>query len=200
MVKEYALVFFLCIPRIGYALENNTSPSTKAKVCTACHGQEGNSINPQWPNLAGQHPIYFIKQLQDMKHLDLRNAPTMSALVATLSEQDMDDLAHYYAKIPRARGSTPRQFLQRGEQLYRGGDFAKRITACIACHGPKGTGNAQAGFPVLAGQHAAYTVMQLEAFKDGKRKNDLNHIMHDISSRMSQEDMEAVAHYIEGLY
>ena len=76
----------------------------------------------------------------------------------------------------------------------------KRITACIACHGPQGTGNAQAGFPVLSGQHAAYTVLQLVAFKDGKRKNDLNHIMQDISNRMSKEDMEAVAHYIEALH
>ena len=197
-MKKFALAVTLCAPFLIYAQEN--SIANKAMVCTACHGQNGKSSNPQWPNLAGQHPKYFIKQLKDMKDSTLRNVPTMSALVATLSEQDMDDLATYYAKMPLAQGSTPKEFLQRGEQLYRGGDFAKRITACIACHGPKGTGNAQAGFPIVSGQNADYTVLQLLAFKDSKRNNDLNHIMQDISSRMSHEDMEAVSHYIEGLH
>ncbi|HHF7367667.1 TPA: cytochrome c [Legionella bozemanae] len=198
-MKKFVLTFILFIPLVLFAQEN-PSAMKKAVVCTACHGQEGNSANPEWPNIAGQHPKYFIKQLHDMKDSNLRDAPTMKALVAALNEQDMDDLAVYYAKMPLAQGSTPEKFLKRGEQIYRGGDFAKRITACIACHGPKGTGNAPAGFPVLSGQHAAYTVLQLNAFKDGKRKNDLNHIMQDISSRMSQDDMEAVAHYIEGLH
>ncbi|MFT4058484.1 MAG: c-type cytochrome [Legionella sp.] len=199
-MKKFALAVLLCAPLLIFAQKNPSAIASKALVCAACHGQEGISFNSQWPDLAGQHPKYFVKQLQDMKDKTLRDAPTMSALVATLSTQDIDDLAMYYAKMPLAQGSTPKKFLQRGEQLYRGGDFAKRITACIACHGPKGTGNAQAGFPVLSGQHAEYTVVQLLAFKDGKRKNDLNHIMQDISSRMSQEDMEAVAHYIEGLH
>ncbi|WP_131778482.1 c-type cytochrome [Legionella bozemanae] len=198
-MKKFVLTFILFIPLVLFAQES-PSAMKKAGVCTACHGQEGNSANPEWPNIAGQHPKYFIKQLHDMKDSNLRDAPTMKALVAALNEQDMDDLAVYYAKMPLAQGSTPEKFLKRGEQIYRGGDFAKRITACIACHGPKGTGNAPAGFPVLSGQHAAYTVLQLNAFKDGKRKNDLNHIMQDISSRMSQDDMEAVAHYIEGLH
>lgn len=199
-MKKFVLTFVLFVPLVLFAQENSISEMKKAVVCAACHGQEGNSANPEWPNIAGQHPKYFIKQLRDMKDSELRDAPTMKALVATLNEQDMDDLAVYYAKMPLAQGSTPQKFLNRGEQIYRGGDFAKRIAACIACHGPKGTGNAQAGFPVLSGQHAAYTVLQLNAFKDGKRKNDLNHIMQDISSRMSQDDMEAVAHYIEGLH
>lgn len=199
-MKKFALTLFLCAPLMIYAQEEQEKTLNKAIVCTACHGQEGNSSNPEWPNIAGQHPKYFVKQLQDMQNSSLRDAPTMNALAATLSAQDMDDLATYYAKMPLAQGSTPKEFVSRGEQLYRGGDFAKRVTACIACHGPKGTGNAQAGFPLLSGQHAAYTVLQLQAFKSGKRKNDLNHIMQNISSRMSAEDMEAVAHYIEGLH
>ncbi|KTD63173.1 cytochrome c4 [Legionella santicrucis] len=199
-MKKFVLAFILYTPLVLFAQEDSTSATNKTIVCTACHGQQGNSTNPEWPNIAGQHPKYFLKQLKDMRDSSLRNAPTMNALVSTLSAQDMDDLAAYYAKMPLAQGSTPEHFLKRGEQIYRGGDFAKKITACIACHGPKGTGNAQAGFPVLSGQHAAYTVLQLNAFKEGKRKNDLNHIMQDISSRMSQDDMEAVAHYIEGLH
>lgn len=199
-MKKFVLAVILCPSLTIYAQENSSAIANKASVCTACHGQEGNSTNPEWPNLAGQHPKYFIKQLKDMKDSALRNAPIMNALITTLNEQDMQDLATYYAKMPLAQGNTPKEYLPRGEQLYREGDFAKRITACIACHGPKGTGNAPAGFPVISSQHAAYTVLQLLGFKDGKRKNDLNHIMQDISSRMSQEDMEAVAHYIEGLH
>jgi cytochrome c553 len=199
-MKKLALIFILCSPIVIYAQDKPPAEPNKALVCTACHGQQGVSSNPEWPNLAGQNEKYFIKQINDLKEGTHRNAPTMAALIATLSSQDIDDLATYYAKIPLAQGATPKKFVQRGEQLYKGGDFDKHITACIACHGPKGTGNAQAGFPVLSGQHAVYTMMQLQAFKDGKRTNDLNHIMQDICSRMNQDDMEAVAHYIEGLY
>jgi cytochrome c553 len=168
--------------------------------CAACHGQSGLSSNPQWPSLAGQHASYLIRQLQDFKKGTLRNAAAMNAVSAALTEHELRELADFYSKQLPPQGTTPEKFLKRGELLYRGGDFAKHITACIACHGPKGTGNAQAGFPVLTGQHALYTIQQLQAFKDGKRSNDLNSIMRDISSRMSQEDMEAVAYYIQGLH
>lgn len=200
-MKKLALICILCFPWLVYAQDHATNTvQNKATVCSACHGAKGISSNPEWPNIAGQHEKYFIKQLQDYKQGKQRNAAGMTAILATLNEQDMDDLAAYYAKMPVAQSTTPKEFLQRGEQLYRGGDFNKHITACIACHGPKGTGNGQAGFPVLAGQHATYSIMQLQAFQEGKRTNDLNHIMQDISKQMSLEDMEAVSHYIEGLY
>lgn len=199
-MKKLALIFILCSPVVVYAQNNPSAGQNKALVCAACHGPKGVSTNPEWPNLAGQNEKYFTKQLNDLRQGTLRNAPTMSAMIASLNPQDIDDLAAYYAKMPVAQGSSPKKFVQRGEQLYRGGDFNKHIAACIACHGPKGTGNAQAGFPVLSGQHATYTAMQLQAFKDGKRTNDYNHIMQDICGKMTQDDMEAVAHYIEGLY
>jgi len=199
-MKKLALAFMLCSPLLGHAEEQQQTVASKATVCMACHGEQGISPQPEWPNLAGQHPIYFVKQLQDIKQGTTRNVPTMTAIVASLGEQEMNDLANYYASMPLAQGVTPKKFLKRGEQLYRGGDFTKHITACIACHGPNGTGNAQAGFPVLSGQNSAYLVLQLQAYKEGKRSNDLNHIMQDISKRMSSDDMEAVAHYIEGLH
>ncbi|TAL64773.1 MAG: cytochrome c4 [Legionella sp.] len=199
-MKKLALAFILCWSFTSYAEETTQTPANKATVCTACHGVEGISPQPIWPNLAGQHPTYFVKQLKDIKIGKLRNVPTMTGIVASLTDQDMLELANYYAMMPRAKGVTPKKYLKRGEQLYRGGDLTKHITACIACHGPKGTGNAEAGFPIISGQHSEYLVLQLQAYKDGKRNNDLNHIMHDISKRMDQDDMEAVAHYIEGLY
>lgn len=195
------MVFFLALfnALVAYAAGAYQAGQEKSVTCAACHGPLGVSINPVWPSIAGQHPAYIIKQLNDFKQKK-RNDPLMSPMAISLSEQDMEDLAAFYAKQPIPQGKTAKKYLARGEQLYRGGDFSKHITACIACHGPKGTGNAQAGFPVVSGQQAAYTILQLQAFKDGKRGNDLNSIMHDISGRMSQEDMEAVANYMAGLY
>lgn len=183
-----------------HAADNANTAPEKAALCMACHGPQGNSTNPDWPNIAGQHSTYLNKQLQDFKQGKSRTAPTMAAIVANLSNEDMAELANYYAKLPVAEASVPEKYLKRGEELYRGGDLNKHITACIACHGPKGTGNAEAGFPLLSGQHAPYTILQLQAFKDKTRHNDLNGIMHDISSRMDPDDMQAVAWYIQGLY
>jgi cytochrome c553 len=177
-----------------------TTAPAKATLCVACHGQQGNSTNPQWPNIAGQHSAYLNKQLHDFKVGKTRNAATMAAIVATLTDEDMLELSDFYAKQPLAQGSMPAKYLKRGEALYRGGDLDKHISACIACHGPRGTGNGQAGFPVLSGQHAPYTIQQLQAFKDKTRTNDLNEIMRDISIRMDKDDMEAVAYYIQGLH
>ena len=198
-MKKIAFALALWVTSSAFATVNYQSGEEKATVCAACHGPKGVSTNPVWPSLAGQHANYLIKQLVDLQQNHGRTAPTMASIIATLSQQDMMDIAAFYAKQSLPKGSTPKQYLKRGEQLYRGGDFSKHITACIACHGPKGTGNAEAGFPVLSGQHAAYMMLQLQAFKDNKRSKDLNSIMRDISGRMSLEDMEAVSNYVAGL-
>ena len=172
----------------------------KLIVCAACHGPKGVSVHSEWPSLAGQHASYLAKQLRNIKQKNGRDVPSMASVVAVLSEQDIEDIARFYASQPIPENSTPKKYIPRGQQLYRGGDFSKHITACIACHGPKGTGNAEAGFPVLSGQQANYTMLQLQAYKDNKRSNDLYSIMHDISARMSKEDIEAVSYYVAGLH
>lgn len=182
------------------ALAVSTTPPEKATLCTACHGLQGNSSNQEWPNIAGQHSSYLKKQLLDYKKGKTRTAPTMLAIVAGLTDKDIEELSLYYASLPGATGRVPQKYLKRGEVLYRGGDLDKHIAACIACHGPNGHGNKQAGFPVLSGQHATYLRLQLEAFKNKARLNDYNAIMRDISARMDKEDMEAVAFYMQGLY
>lgn len=199
-MKKIAFLLALCSTIAAFAAGDYQAGQEKSTVCAACHGEKGISVNPAWPSLAGQHAAYLAKQLNDFKKAQNREAPTMTALVANLSEQDINDLAAFYASLPLPEGITPKQYLKRGEQLYRGGDFSKHITACIACHGPSGQGNAQANFPVLSGQQAAYTIQQLQAFKDKKRSNDLNSIMRDISARMSADDMQAVANYVAGLH
>jgi cytochrome c553 len=198
-MKKSLLALAICFPMVLYALGDPAAGKIKSTVCAACHGQEGISISPIWPNIAGQHASYLVKQLQNFKQDTDRNIPTMTPIAATLSEKDMEDLAAYYNRLPPYKGKMLDKYRVRGEQLYRAGDAEKHITACIACHGPKGTGNAFAGFPLLAGQRAEYTILQLQAFKEGKRANDLQEIMRDISGRMSQDDIETIAHYLEGL-
>lgn len=199
-MKKVVLLLALCHVCSAQAIDPSQTVLEKATVCAACHGPQGISTNPLWPNLAGQHASYLLKQLHDFKIPDKRNAPTMAPLVNTLSEKDMDSLAAFYAAQAKPLGETPEKYLERGQALYRGGDSSAHITACIACHGPTGSGNAQAGFPVISGQNAPYTIQQLQAFKNKTRNNSLNGIMYDISSKMSQEDMEAVAYYLQGLH
>ena len=199
-MKKWVTLIALASSFAIQAADIAKSALDKTALCVACHGPEGNSANLEWPNIAGQHAAYLKKQLQDYKLAKTRNAPIMAAIVASLNDEDILALANFYSHQAFAEGSVPEQYLKRGEALYRGGDFEKHITACIACHGPRGRGNAEAGFPALSGQHAPYTILQLQAFKDKARLNDYNGIMRDISARMDKSDMEAVAYYIQGLY
>jgi cytochrome c553 len=194
------IAFFLMLPSVVFSLEDINAGKIKSATCAVCHGAQGVSSNPQWPNLAGQHASYLDKQLQDFKPGNKREVATMTPMIASFSQEDLANISAYYASLPRAKKeSTSEKYRKRGETLYKVGDSEKHITACIACHGPKGDGNKQAGFPVLAGQNALYTILQLQAFKTSKRANDLQEIMRDISARMSEEDITAIAHYLEGL-
>lgn len=171
----------------------------KSKTCAACHGSDGNSINPVWPKLAGQHPKYIFKQLKDF-HSGARTNIQMDALVATLSEEDMQDLAAYFSTQKTKIGYANIETLPLGEKIYRAGDPKKGLPACMACHGPSGAGNSVAAFPAVRGQHAAYTKIQLLAFRDNKRSNDSNKTMQIISEKMTTEEIDAVANYIQGLH
>ncbi len=169
-------------------------------VCAACHGKDGNSLTPIWPKLAGQHAGYLLSQMKAFKEGTLRYDPSMSGMMASLSQQDMKNLAAYFNAQERTIGEAAPKLVKKGEALYRGGSQDKHISACIACHGPKGLGNEQAGFPALSGQQAGYVVEQLGRYSSKVRKTDINNIMRDIASRMDQSDMEAVASYVSGLH
>ncbi len=171
----------------------------KSAVCAACHGVDGNSANPEWPKLAGQHAGYLVKQLQDYRSGARRNAQ-MSALVTTLNDADMADIAAYYAGQQLKHGQASAEWVELGERLYRAGNRTSGVPACTGCHGPTGRGNLPAAYPVLGGQYARYTADQLRAFKQGQRDNDGEAVMRTISSRMSEVEIEAVAEYISGLH
>jgi cytochrome c553 len=177
----------------------------KSLICSACHGKDGASINPVWPKHAGQHPEYMIKQLQEFRAgfkdptTALRYDPIMSAQASILSDQDILDLAAYFATKPISQGVADKTLVKRGQEIYIGGDLARNIPACSACHSPKGIGNGPAKFPVMAGQHSVYTASQLNNFKSGKRKNDIGRIMRDIAERLTDDEIKAVSSYIEGI-
>jgi cytochrome c553 len=170
----------------------------KAAVCGACHGMNGSSVNPEWPNLAGQPEPYVVAQLQQFKE-GARANPLMTPMAAPLSEQDMKDLgAHFSQQTPAGLEADPSTW-KAGEKLYRGGDAARGIPACIACHGPQGRGNGPARYPALRAQHAVYAYNQLKAFASGGRKSSGNDIMQVVASRLTDDEMRALASYAQGL-
>jgi cytochrome c553 len=166
--------------------------------CAACHGSDGNSVNPEWPKIAGQHASYIHKQLMDYKSGRRENA-LMAAQVANLSEQDMWDLAAFYAQQQINPGTADESVAERGERIYRGGIPAAGVAACMACHGATGRGNPAAMFPLVAGQHARYNSDQLRYFRSAQRANDNGRMMRNLASRLSDADIEAVSQYMAGL-
>lgn len=172
----------------------------KSASCAGCHMADGNSVNPMWPKLAGQHSSYLSKQLADFKAGSERNSPLMAPIVAALSDQDMQDLAAYFADQSQTPGTADPALVAQGESIYRAGINAKGVSACMACHGPSGVGNAPAKFPRVSGQHAAYTAQTLKDFRDGKRSNDPNGMMRNVVARMTDAEIDAVASYIQGLH
>ncbi len=173
---------------------------TKAITCGACHGSDGNSVNPMWPSIAGQHASYILGQLQAFKN-GTRSDPLMTAQSMLLSDQDMRDLAVYFAEQRAAsRAVSDESLVTKGEALYRGGDRDSSISACIACHGPTGKGNPAAAYPVIRGQYAVYTAKQLRDYASGTRKSDgITRVMRDVASRLNEDDIKAVAAYVQGL-
>jgi cytochrome c553 len=178
----------------------------KAVTCSACHGAEGNSVNPTWPNIAGQNAKYLVAQLKAFQPGEngepaLRSDPLMTSMAAPLSDQDIRDLAVYFEGLPAAVNSVASDAtVARAEALYRGGNEENKASACLACHGPTGRGNPAATYPALNGQHATYTAKQLRDYASGARQSDgKTRIMRDIASRLSNEDIEAIASYLQGL-
>lgn len=173
---------------------------SKAITCTACHGAEGNSMSPLWPNIAGQNANYLLRQMQAFKD-GRRSDPLMTSQAMLLTDQVMKDLAVYFESLPGAAQAVANpDHVARAESLYRGGNGAEGVAACIACHGPTGRGNPAAGYPALNGQHAAYTAKQLQDYAAGTRtSDDPTHQMRDIAERLGKEDIEALASYIQGL-
>lgn len=171
----------------------------KSATCAACHGADGNSPSPAFPKIAGQGERYLIKQITDIRD-GRRQAPAMVGFVTNLSDEDIADLAAYFSSQTPTTGGAKEELVELGQRIYRAGSEEKGIPACLACHGPSGKGVEAAGFPMLSGQHDAYTKDQLNKFSMNQRQNDGDtRIMRDIASRLHPTEIEAVSSYIQGL-
>lgn len=203
MIKKWSAFVSVCLlfsAHSAIAAGDVEAGKTKSVVCAACHGPAGNSpANPVWPKLAGQHASFIEKQLKDFKS-GARKDPTMTGMAMPLSEEDMADLAAFFASLPRQNGIAAQDQIDMGEKIYRAGNAKSGVSACMACHGPAGSGNPQANFPAIAGQHAPYTEKALKDFRSGERANDTSKMMQGVAESMTDKEIAAVAQYIQGLH
>jgi cytochrome c553 len=204
-----SLLLTLGITGMAHAAGNAEAGQEKIVVCGACHGADGNSPAPNFPKLAGQGQNYLFKQLQDIK---AGSSPTaepgvgrkvleMTGMLDPFSDEDLQDIAAYFASQKMTVGMADPELVAEGERLFRGGKVEAGLPACTGCHLPNGAGLNLAGFPHLGGQHAAYTAKQLTDFREGDRTNDGEAmIMQTIASKLSNKDIEALSSYIQGLH
>jgi cytochrome c553 len=207
MIKRSLLLSLLLVA--GSLQAQDQAPDlAKAKqiaetLCVACHAADGNSQLPANPKIAGQHPEYLYKQLREFKSWDgakpVRDNAIMGGMVASLSDDDMKALAHYFAANKlQPEPAKNLASIELGQKIWRGGIPTKGVPACAACHGPAGAGM-PAQYPRLSGQFAEYTEAQLKAFRDGVRANDPSKMMQMIAIKMTDPEIKAVADYAAGL-
>lgn len=193
----------LLVVSMGAVAEGDAATGqAKAVICAACHGADGNSIMPQWPNLAGQHPAYILRQFKLIK-AGARPVPEMIGIVAAINEQDIDAIAAWYSSQAIKGGVADESLVARGEKLWRAGNAKTGVPACMACHGPAGEGNPLAGYPALAGQHSVYVASMLRRFRAGENwgeKDANSQVMNGVAAALKDDEINAVANFIEGLY
>jgi len=185
------------------AADAGKGQQTAAQICVGCHGPDGNSPASANPKLAGQHAPYLYKQLANFKAADGKAAervnPIMGGMVAALSDDDMRNVAAWYAsQTQKSEPARAPETVDRGRKLYRAGDASKGLPACAACHGPAGAG-IPAQYPRIGGQFAEYTEAQLKSFRTGDRANDPNKMMRTVALKMTDAEIKAVSDYIAGL-
>lgn len=173
-----------------------TRGQTASATCQGCHGPDGNSFSPDWPNLASQNTNYLSKQIHDFQS-GARKDPTMSSMAAGLAEKDIADIVAYFASQTVKADAVSQSAV--GQKLYMGGNRYTRVPACAGCHGPHGAGNGPGAIPHLAGQKAAYVVKAMRDFKSGARSNDRNQIMRDIASKLTEKEITEVAKFLAGM-
>ena len=205
-MKKFIVTILLGLSAVATAnaAEGNAEAGkSKSAMCAACHGTDGNSLVPMYPKLAGQSESSLVKELADFK-LGMTSAgksgrvdPVMGGMAMTLSEQDMADVAAFYASQQATAGNGKDN--AHGKKLYLGGNNEMEVTACVACHGINGKGMPSAGFPALANQSADYLKIQLEKFRNGSRNNDLNGMMQGVAANLTDKEIVALSQYMSSL-
>ena len=211
-MKKLLLACGLAASAVQFAHAANTMPEgavaageAQAATCAACHGQDGNSMVPSFPKLAGLGERYLYEQMVAIRD-GVRVVAQMAGQVDNKSDQELADLAAYYDSLERSGGQTDPDLVDLGEKVYRAGVAERNVAACTACHGPRGEGNDPAGFPGLAGQHAEYIAAQLKAYQtgyeqpgEGRYTDGDAKVMRSNAFGLSDLEIKAVASYIAGL-
>jgi cytochrome c553 len=201
-MRTFRFISCLLISITTYTYSHAASEGTvsegqvKSGTCQGCHGPDGNSFSPDWPNLAAQNANYLAKQIRDFQS-GARKDPTMSSMVIGLGEQDIADIAAYFETQKVVADAASQSAT--GQKLYMGGDRYSHLPSCASCHGPNGAGNGPGAIPSLAGQKAGYTIKTLQDFKSKARNNGRNGIMQDIAAKMTDQEMTAVATFLAGM-
>ena len=198
-----ALVLVMLSIGGAHAAGDAAKGKAQSLVCAACHGQDGaTGLDGTYPNLAGQNEKYQIRQMRLIQN-NTRSIPLMAGQLTGKSDQDMADIAAYYASLPAKLGNATGndEDLARAAQIYRGGIAKKNVAACSACHNPRGIGNPMAGFPWISGQSAEYTVVQLKAYRESERLSDeaLGSMMQDVAHGLTDGEIAILADYLQGL-
>ena len=208
-MRVSVVLIMFCIALQVFAKGDVESGAAKVAACASCHGNDGNSMVPVWPKLAGIGEKYIFQQLLLIKSKE-RVIVEMTGLLDASTEQDLWDMAAYYNKQGRSLSgaeeiklvnvSDPSEALAMGERVYRAGNLKSGVAACTGCHAPSGAGNGPAGYPALGGQHADYIEKQLLAYRRGERRSGANaQIMQGVAQYLSDDEIKAVANYIAGL-
>ena len=198
LVATLSLVAVLGCGAPALAAGSKEAGQAKSVTCMACHGADGNSPNPEWPNIAGQHSGYIEQQLKLFRAGERQNA-LMSPMAMILSDEDIADLAAYFSSQTARGGEAEPSKVAAGQRVYRAGNASKALMACTACHWPNGRGNPLANYPSIQGQHAVYVAAQLRAYRAGERATDSNQMMRNVAALLSDEEIDAVASFIQGL-
>ena len=220
-MKQFLIFFVLFILAVGinaaddkskgiqipeaFKSGNSDKGSQLVESCVACHGIDGNSISTDWPNLAGQNQRYLFEQLKYFRDGDRMNALMMSVTpyLQTLTDDDLLDIAAFYSDNNTAIGQAKddEELLALGIQLYRFGDIKKQIPACTSCHAVYGQGNRLAGYPAVAGQQVGYLKSTLKAYRSKERNSgESSLVMQGIAANLSDNEIDALANYMRGLY
>ncbi|ETD67423.1 cytochrome C [Pelistega indica] len=188
------------LPSIAQDAQSIERGKQVAAVCAACHMPDGRGqvvANVETrPRITGLNPTYFVKQLHAFKD-GTRDNVTMKPIVSMLNDEQIKDVANYFASLPVVHDTfTPqesdKELLELGQQLMTKGDWDRYIPACAQCHGENAYGSG-VNFPNLNGQAPEYIKQQLEAWQKGTRNNDLLGLMKPIANRLSEKDIQAVS-------
>ena len=198
LVAALSLVAVLGWNATALAAGSKEAGQAKSVTCMACHGPDGNSPNPEWPNIAGQHASYIEQQLRLFRAGERQNA-LMSPMAMILSDEDIADLAAFFSSQTARGGEAEPSKVALGQRIFRGGNIDSGLMACAACHGPDGRGNSLAKYPSIQGQHAVYVAAQLRAYRAGERGTDMNQMMRNVAALLSDEEIDAVASFVQGL-